>query len=75
VVVIWERTPPGVLVKARRCFASVTRRRAETDFPFLAQRKDERMSREVRDREDALASRAARSNRSAILLNFCIHSV
>jgi len=32
------------------------RRRAETNFPFLSQRKDERVPREVRDREDALAS-------------------
>jgi hypothetical protein len=32
------------------------RRRAETNFPFLWQRKVERVPRKVRDREDALAS-------------------
>jgi hypothetical protein len=35
------------------------RRRAETNFPFLSQRKDEQVLRKVRDREDALASTRA----------------
>ena len=42
------------------------RRRAETNFPFLSQRKVERVSRKVRDREDALASTwAARAPRNS----------
>jgi hypothetical protein len=42
-----------------RLQASWFRRRAETNFPYLSQRKDERVSREVRDREDALANTRA----------------